>query len=1029
MEAKKFNLRLFLITLLVIALLIWAGASITHLDADITRYLPRKDPVLADAAEIFANHPIQDQLAVDIHCRDCTLPELAEYGEQVQAAMEKSNLFRKVGFGEMGGLIPELIPHIMENLPALFTAQELEEEVLRRLSQESIDARFAEIRRQLSDLTGIGTARYISEDPLGLKDLVLARLIHLAPAADVRFYRGQMISQKGDHLLMTANPVESGTDTGFARKLSAWMEGLQARIRGEAEARGHSVLLTPVGAYRAALDNEIIARRDVSRAVIFATIGIALLLVLAFPRPWMGLLAFLPALAGTAAAFFVFALIYRSVSLMAIGFGGAIISITIDHGIAYLLFLDRSQETRGKEASREIRAVGLMAALTTMGAFSALYISDFPILEQLGLFTALGIGFSFLFVHSVFPRIFPVLPAAAPRSLPLQGIARRLAGFGKKGALAALLLAAVLLLFAKPVFRVDLSAMNTVSKEAKAAEEKILAIWGGGMFEKVYLMAQGESIEALQERWDNLLLEIEAEKDAGRIASGFIPSMIFPGDRLREKNLAAWKAFWTRERIMEVKEAVARSADSIGFTADAFEPFFRKIEAGSLKGEVRLPEKFFPLFGIKETGSSEADDSKTGLTQFSAFTPGEKYRPETFYEQFTGEKSRIFDPVLFTDRLGKLLFSTFLKMLGIIGLSVAVLIFFFFLDLRLTAIALLPVIFALICTLGTLKLLGHPLDIPGLMLGIIVFGMGIDYSLFMVRSHQRYKEPSHPNLQLIRTAVFMASASTLIGFGSLGIAQHSLLKSAGLTSFVGIAYALIGAFLILPPLLERRFSPQNAKISPSASIEERVLLRYRDMEPIPRLFARFKMRLDPMFNELPEIIERCGEIRTLLDIGCGYGVPACWILERLPEAKVYGMDPDQERVRVASEVIRKRGRAYPAGAPEIPRFPEKADAAFMLDMCHYLNDEDLKLTLFRLKEALEPGGCLILRAVIPPPAKPSKLWRLYAVKQRLFKEKIYHRSVEEFSEMIRKVGFLLKESRPSGKNPESAWFIAENLKH
>jgi predicted RND superfamily exporter protein len=63
--------------------------------------------------------------------------------------------------------------------------------------------------------------------------------------------------------------------------------------------------MTPVGAYRAALDNELSAKRNVKRAVLFSTVAIALLLFIGFPRPLIGLLSLLPAFAGTMMAFFV----------------------------------------------------------------------------------------------------------------------------------------------------------------------------------------------------------------------------------------------------------------------------------------------------------------------------------------------------------------------------------------------------------------------------------------------------------------------------------------------------------------------------------------------------------------------------------------------------------------------------------------------------------------------------------------------------------------------------------------------------
>ena len=195
------------------------------------------------------------------------------------------------------------------------------------------------------------------------------------------------------------------------------MDEIATRIVTQFKSQGLTVTLTPAGAYRAALDNEVLIRKDVRNAVTFATLGIALLLLLAFPRPLIGLLSLLPAVAGTLCAFFIWSLIYRSISIMVMGFGGAIISITVDHGIAYLLFLDRPQKAYGKTASHEVWAVGLLATLTTVGAFAALTLSDFSVFRQLGQFAALGIGLSFLFVHTIFPRIFPALEGSRPRMI------------------------------------------------------------------------------------------------------------------------------------------------------------------------------------------------------------------------------------------------------------------------------------------------------------------------------------------------------------------------------------------------------------------------------------------------------------------------------------------------------------------------------------------------------------------------------------------------------------------------------------
>ncbi len=1025
-QGKYLSLPALAATLLAIALFVGAGVLLADIDTDITRYLPRKDPVIRDAGYIFRHHPVQDQMIIDIAVPEADPDRLAEYGTFVEQRLRESGLFRQVGMNAFRNLMPDLMGYITANLPILFTGEQLQEQIAPLLSPERVRQRMTEIHQSLLGLSGIGQSAFIETDPLGFKNPVMARLAHLAPTMDVRFHKGKLLSPDGKHLLVVANPSVSGTDTAFARQMSALMAEIERDLADRASAAGDAVTMTPYGAYRAALDNEIIARRDVNQAILLATVGIAVLLIFAFSRPWIGLLAFLPAAAGTAAAFFVSALFYGSLSLMALGFGGAIISITIDHGIAYLLFLDRPHETRGKTASAEIRAVGLIAALTTMGAFGSLFFVDFPIFQQLGLFTALGIGFSFLFVHTVFPRIFPVMPPAVPRTLPLRKLVNRLSSAGKPGAVAAIVFGIVMLFFARPAFNVNLSDMNTVSRETAAAEHRITTVWGEGLFNRVYLMTEGETPAELRMTWDRLLETVETDLAAETLASGFVPSMIFPGPERRTENLAAWERFWTPERITAVQTALGEAAGELGFTAEAFAPFFGLLSAtGEAFPTPEIPEAFFPLLGIR------AHPESGGWMQFSGMTPGPAYDAESFYNRYRS-RGRIFDATLFSEQLGGLLVSTFVRMMVVIGVSVTLLLFLFFLDVKLTAAALLPVLFALSATLGTLHLADHSLDIPGLMLAIIILGMGIDYSLYMVRSFQRYGGPDHPGFEVIRVAVFMASTSTLIGFGVLYFSEHSLLRSAGITAFPGIGYSLAGAFLILPPVLGMLFRPVREQALSSRDPEKRVLQRYRHREAYPRLFARFKLRFDPMFAELPQFFDQAGPVRTVLDVGCGYGVPACWMLELFPAATVFGIDPDRERVRIANLVTGERGRAEYGYAPEIPDVPEQhgqpdpVDVALVLDILHFLTDEDMDRTLHRLREQLREGGLLVIRAVIPPVRQEySKMWRIEAFKLRMAGIRTVYRPAEEMAERIAAAGFHIEYTAPSGGNEESVWFLAK----
>ena len=1008
--------------LFTVAFLVIAGTVIgilrLDIDTDVVRSLPTGDKVIRDGLDIFTHHPIHDQVAVDVMLDREDPDTLVECGSFLEQKMKESGLFSQVGIDAVGDLIPELALYAAKNLPILLSRQDLAA-LAPRLEQNEIQKRLRDMYAQLSSMEGVGQARFIGLDPLGLKDLILAKMAPLAPTLDSRFYKGNLLSADGRHLLVTARPLKSGTNTGSARKIAQLITAAGDQLTKHYGPLGLQVTLTPVGAYRAALDNERIIRHDVQLALVLATVGIGLLLLISFPRPLVGLLSLVPAVAGTSAALFTYSLFHSSISIMVLGFGGAIISITVDHGIAYLLFLDRPHETKGREASVEVRAIGIMAVITTIGAFLILGLSGFPIFTELGQFAALGILFSFLFVHSVFPRIFPTMPAGSSRALPLRRLVDGLYNTGKPGTLAAGLLALGLLFFATPVFHVSLNSMNTVSEDTQQADALFTKVWGN-IGNRIFLMSSGNSITELEQKNDRILTKVEQDIQQKNLRSGFVSSMLFPGPAQREKNLDAWHTFWNKQRVQKIRDNLIAAGTELGFTADAFAGFFSLLEPGYSPRPTPIAKKYFSLLGISK------DSEKPELIQFTTLIPGTNYQAEAFFARYS-EDGKIFDGAYFSKRLADILFSTFTKMFLIIGGGLALLLFFFYLNLPLTLLTLTPVIFAYICTLGTLNLIGHPLDIPALMLSIIILGMGIDYSIFCVRAHQRYRDIAHPSYTLVRCSVFLAGTSTLIGFGVLCFADHSLLRSIGVTSFTGIGYSLLGTFLLLPPMLNYYFRDcERSDISKkSRSIDQRVRDRFRLLETYPRMFAHFKLRFDPMFAELPQVLHPLPKekVRTIIDIGCGYGVPACWCLEYFENTKLFGLDPDPERVRVASLVTGNRGTICRGRAPELPPVPQPAELVLLLDMLHYLDDKTVTTLFANSLRALAPGGILVTRYVIKPKTKPSWSWRLEDIRIQLSGYRGWYRSSDEMAALMQKAGFTVRTNTVSETNPELIWLV------
>lgn len=1002
---------------LVIGLLFIWETSHLKIETDILESMPHSDPVLSSAKRVIGHLPIQDRIFIDLGQTSENRDQLIRAATLITKKLEKSGLFDSVGIGDQAALFPELMTHVQNHLPSLLSADDLEKKIQPLLAPDKIRQTMAQNRRSLEELGSLGQSDRMASDPLGMSFVILGRMSALLPSHQAQFYSGHLLSADGRHTLIIARISGSGTDTALAARI----EKLLAECRRELAAHEDfkdSFTLTATGAYRAALDNETTARRDTRRAILLTLLGIAFLLIITFPRPLIGLLALLPSTVGAIAALFVCSLLFDSISMLAVGFGGAIMAFTVDLGLTYLLFLDQPCATDGKQVAQEVWSAELLGVLTSVGAFLLLLVSDFAILAEIGVFSALGVAFALLFVHFVFPKIFPSLPPAGRRTNRfLHRAVIRMAAPAKWKLAFVLLVGFFMLFWAKPVFNVDLQAMNSISDDTIRAENALQETWGS-LSGKCYVLLEAESLQALQRKSERLLTLLDEDAREEKLAPVFLPSVLFPSAGTVQNNFAAWRAFWHQDRVRELKQNLYAAARENGFAPDAFDPFWRLLQSDPAAAD-EIPARHFEMMGITKTDK--------GYAQLSLLSTGKNYQAEDFFRRLSSAGlADLFDADLFNKKLGEFLKSMFLEIALLIGVGLTLVIFLFFLDWRLSLATLAPSVFALCATLGTLKILGHPLDIPGLMLWIVIMGMGIDYAIYYVCMYRRHPDEQAPAMNNVKLSIFLSSATTLIGFGVLALAEHALLKSIGLVSLLGIGYSLIGAFFILPVVMQRIFAPFAF---PSGAVEigsrehlRRTLLRYRHLPGYPRVFARCKLRMDPMFRELHQYVKNP---RRIIDIGCGFAVPAAWLLEIYPDARVFGLEPDAERTLIANRVIGGRGQVQTGLAPDLPVAEGPVDYVIMLDMLHYLTDDELRLVLARIYEKLEQHGTLVIRTTIPTDRiAPWKRW-IEVLHLKLIKTPQRFRREEEVSGYLKAAGFNVQVQSSRTPGVEEKWFVGK----
>jgi len=199
-------------------------------------------------------------------------------------------------------------------------------------------------------------------------------------------------------------------------------------------------------------------------------------------------------------------------------------------------------------------------------------------------------------------------------------------------------------------------------------------------------------------------------------------------------------------------------------------------------------------------------------------------------------------------------------------------------------------------------------------------------------------------------------------------------------------------------------------------------------------FARGKLAGDPAFVKLLQ----CGLIPAharVLDLGCGQGLLASWLLaaQRAHAAgnwpQAWPAPPQTTALRgvelMASDVSRAN-----AALGDAARFEQgdirsapfgNADAVVILDVLHYIDRPAQDAVLRRVREALTPGGVLLLRVGDAAAGLPFRIsnWVDFIVTRARGHRTahLYCRPLEEWMQVLQSLGFTVKPMPMSQGTP------------
>lgn len=676
---------------------------------------------------------------------------------------------------------------ILKNLP-MFLEEEDYNMLEDKLDSTAIYNTISESYNILISPAGMIYRDAILQDPLGISLIALEKLKGIQLNDRIELVDGYFLSKDHQHAFIYLNSSTSSSETGQNRELVGKIDSLTAHLNQSYP----DFEVSYFGAPAIAVTNADTIKSDIHSTVLIALLILSIMMFGYFRNVANLTYLFVPVIVGSALAMAIIALSLETVSAISIGIGSVLLGISLDFSIHILTHL--THEPSKRQAIKEIIGPVLISSLTTCSAFTCLLFVKSDALSVLGLFASLSVAIS-----SVFALIFlpVVIKSKANRSKkqPESKLLFRLANAPlskqKYWVIACTLFTIFgLTQYRKASFEYDMSKMNFMTSDQREMEAKINELTGN-LAQAHYMITGASNKEKLvsqlmwNERWlDSLQTTSEVDKFT-RLTSLLIPSKVASG------RIEKWNDFWSNGRADQTYRTVAAAGQQYGFTADAFEGFRTNLMRDYAVVE---PDSLMQVFSrLLEPFLYEQEDSdyivdivlpandKSEVIKLGKPPHGELINTSSLVTSMIGLLKNDFDQLV--------TWST---------IAVFLILLLYFRRIELALLTFLPIVITWIWTLSLMHLLDIKFTIFNLIISTFIFGLGIDYGIFITKGLLAKGATGSRVLSSYRTSVLLSVITTLVGIGVLAFADHPSLRSIALLCCIGMVCVFVVSFTIQP---------------------------------------------------------------------------------------------------------------------------------------------------------------------------------------------------------------------------------------
>lgn len=799
--------RTLLFTLLAVALAAMGAVALQlRFSENITGFFPDGE---RKAAAAFSNLKIKDKIVVMVNARQgMQVPpeQMMACADALAARLGADTLFRRYAEAEASfgsDLIDNMRAFLQGNLPLLLTEADyarMDTLVTRQGIARAMEENY---RRLLSPVGGF-IDEYIYDDPLGLSFGVLGKLQRLNIGGNYTLCDDYLFSKDMATLAVFISPQYESGDTGVGDRLVERIESVLGELNAEYAATG--ITIDYYGAPAVAAYNARQIKRDMMLTLNIAILVIVIFITLSFRNKFAVLLALIPVALGGLFALALMSLVCHTISSIAVGAGTVVMGIALSYSIHILCHANHCHDPR--QIIRDLAYPLTIGSITTIGAFAGLLFTDSQLLRDFGLFASLTLVGTTFFSLAVLPHLIRKGERGGGSAV-LRGV-ERLTGMrpdrSRPLVAAILLLTLVCLFFFNRIgFDSDMMHLNYDAPHLVPAQQRLSRLMDDdGEHAKVLFITTGDTQAEAVAGYLHLERQLDSLKRAGKIDSyaGIAPFVVDSAEQ--QRRLERWQKFWTTQRRETLREGIREAERRYGFAQGAF------------GGALQLTEKTYTQLDYSSAAAREVfrewvDGHGTTPLFLSHVTLADSCKQEVYATFSAADDIVVADRAFYAGKMAQSVNHNFYLILSISSILVTVALFLCYGRIELTVMSLLPMGIGWVIILGLMALFGVEFNIVTIILSTFIFGIGDDFSIFIMDGLLSEYKTGRRMLDTHKTAIFFSAFTVVVGLGALIFARHPALHSLALISLFGIVAVVLVSYTIQPVLFRMLVSSQTEK--------------------------------------------------------------------------------------------------------------------------------------------------------------------------------------------------------------------------